>query len=182
MNWNAVGAIAELLGAIAVVASLVYLASQVRSGTRALRTTMRDGAYRSLQEWNYVVLAQPDLSWIYQRGLIDPSTLDERDAARFVNLMYSWFKVFENIYLHSLEGSVAPEVWEHNKNIFAALVCQPGAQKYLEYRRSIFDPKFVQMLDGLEAPESVLPSGLLAHAFGDVQSDTTTPAAEDGED
>ena len=167
MNWEAVGAIAEFLGAVAVVVSLVYLASQVRSGTRALRTTMREAAFRSLQEWNYVVLGQPDLSWIYQRGLTDPSVLDEEQSARFVNLMYSWFKVFENIYLHSREGSVAPAVWEHNKNIFAVLVGQPGAQQYLRHRRGIFDPDFLRMLDTLEAPTSVLPSDALAQSLGD---------------
>ena len=30
MNWDAIGAIAELLGAIGVIASLIYLATQVR--------------------------------------------------------------------------------------------------------------------------------------------------------
>jgi hypothetical protein len=30
MKWDAIGAIAELLGAIGVVASLVYLATQIR--------------------------------------------------------------------------------------------------------------------------------------------------------
>ena len=30
MNWDAIGAIAELLGAVGVIASLVYLAGQIR--------------------------------------------------------------------------------------------------------------------------------------------------------
>ncbi len=44
MNWDAIGAIAELLGAIGVIASLIYLATQIRhsrdqmgENTRALR-------------------------------------------------------------------------------------------------------------------------------------------------
>ena len=37
MNWEAIGAIAESLGAIGVIASLVYLASQIRDTRRALR-------------------------------------------------------------------------------------------------------------------------------------------------
>lgn len=44
MNWDAIGAIAELLGAIGVIVSLVYLATQIRQSreqmahnTRALR-------------------------------------------------------------------------------------------------------------------------------------------------
>lgn len=169
MDWDAIGAIAEVLGAVAVVISLVYLAIQVRSGTRALQTTMRDKAFHSLQEWNYVVLNQADLSWIYQRGLIDPGELDEHQSARFVNLMYSWFKVFENIYIHSLEGSVAPEVWEHNKNIFGALVQQRGAKEYLAHRREVFDPRFVEMIDELRVPTTVLPSGLLAERLAEME-------------
>jgi hypothetical protein len=30
MNWDAIGAIAELLGAIGVIASFVYLATQIQ--------------------------------------------------------------------------------------------------------------------------------------------------------
>ena len=32
MNWTAIGAIAELLGAVGVIASLLYLARQMRNG------------------------------------------------------------------------------------------------------------------------------------------------------
>ena len=37
MNWEAVGAISELVGAIAVLLSLLYLASQIRQGTATTR-------------------------------------------------------------------------------------------------------------------------------------------------
>ncbi len=36
MNWDAIGAIAELLGAIGVIASLVYLAAQIRKSPAKL--------------------------------------------------------------------------------------------------------------------------------------------------
>ncbi len=35
MNWDAIGAIAELLGAIGVIGSLVYLATQLKASTQA---------------------------------------------------------------------------------------------------------------------------------------------------
>ena len=37
MNWNAIGAVGEILGAVAVIVSLVYLAVQVRHNTESLR-------------------------------------------------------------------------------------------------------------------------------------------------
>jgi hypothetical protein len=37
MNWEAVGSIAELVGAIAIVTSLVFVGLQLRRNTTALR-------------------------------------------------------------------------------------------------------------------------------------------------
>lgn len=37
LDWNAVGAVGEMLGGSAVVVSLIYLSFQVRQNTRALR-------------------------------------------------------------------------------------------------------------------------------------------------
>ena len=40
MNWDAIGAVGELLGAVAVILTLVYLASQIRQNTAtSLATT-----------------------------------------------------------------------------------------------------------------------------------------------
>ena len=50
MNWEATGAIAELVAAIAVVASLVYLALQVRHGIATARSTAYQEIYRDLRE------------------------------------------------------------------------------------------------------------------------------------
>ena len=47
MNWDAIGAIAELLGAIGVIASLVYLAGQIRQS----REQMRAATYQQLHEY-----------------------------------------------------------------------------------------------------------------------------------
>ena len=39
MNWEAIGAIGELLGALAVVVSLLYLAVQIRQNSRIVKGT-----------------------------------------------------------------------------------------------------------------------------------------------
>ncbi len=41
MNWDAIGAIAELFGAVGVIASLVYLAVQIRQNTRTVSKLKR---------------------------------------------------------------------------------------------------------------------------------------------
>jgi hypothetical protein len=50
MDWSAIGAIAEIIGAAGVVVSLMYLAYQVRQNTRATkagtRQALADGVQR----------------------------------------------------------------------------------------------------------------------------------------
>ena len=58
MNWDAIGAIAELLGAVGVIASLIYLATQIRQNTRSVR----GATYQSL------VVGQQALASLWSRS------------------------------------------------------------------------------------------------------------------
>jgi len=42
MNWEAIGAVGEVAGAIGVIATLLYLAAQIRQNTRAMRGATQD--------------------------------------------------------------------------------------------------------------------------------------------
>lgn len=57
MNWEAVSVVAEVVGAAAVVASLAYLAVQVRSNTRALRAGSSFEAAHSWATFNELVVS-----------------------------------------------------------------------------------------------------------------------------
>lgn len=142
MSWDVITSIANLVGAVAVVVSLVYLAMQVRAGTRELRTNIRDSSFHSLSEWNFHIMADPELGWLFQTGCRDFQSLDEKSRARLVHVLYSFFKMFENMYLHSLDQSVDEGVWKYNAPMLLAYARQPGAQHYLAHRQKIFDPRF----------------------------------------
>ncbi len=157
MSWEAISSIANLIGAAAIVVSLIYLTAQVRTGTHAIRTSTRDAAFQSLMEWNYYVMSDPDLAWIFQTGCRDFQAVDEKARARLVHVLYSFFKMFEKIYLHSLDGSVEQSVWIHNSPMLLAYASQPGARYYLSQRQKIFDPRFWMFLE--ENRSSDVPAG-----------------------
>jgi len=56
MNWDAVGAIAELIGATAVVLTLVYLSIQLRQNTRAVEHATERGVWEDARFITGVVL------------------------------------------------------------------------------------------------------------------------------
>lgn len=51
MNWEAIATIAELVGAIGVIASLVYLAVQIRDNTRSSRIQQPQESTRQFVEF-----------------------------------------------------------------------------------------------------------------------------------
>ena len=157
MEIITINAISQIIGTLAVVLSLIYLAIQVRQGTKNLRTTTRDSSFRSLMEWNYYIMSDPDLAWIFQQGCKDFESLNEKDRARYVHVMYSFLKMFENLYLHYSDKSIEIDVWEHNRHILEAYAYQPGAKYYWSQRSGIFHPDFQKFFN--EIHSSTIPAG-----------------------
>lgn len=62
MNWEAVGAVGEIVGAAAVVVTLVYLAGQVRQATRATQAASFQAASALEQEFLLAVGQDPATS------------------------------------------------------------------------------------------------------------------------
>jgi len=150
MSWDSVSAVSEVIAAIAVVISLIYISAQVRSGAETFKATFRDSSFSSLMEYNYAILADADLAWIFHKGMRNLDELSETQQARALHVFYAFFKLWENIYLHYLAGSVDDSVWRNNSKVLFAYGAMPGAQSYLRERMPIFEPRFQQLLKGIE--------------------------------
>jgi hypothetical protein len=59
VNWTAIGAIGEILGAAGVIITLIYLARQVRQNTRATRLSTSHSIASAARDWNRPLLADP---------------------------------------------------------------------------------------------------------------------------
>ena len=142
--------ITEVLSPVSIVVSLLYLAQQVRFGVKNVKTGMQDSSYNNLMQWNYRILAGTDLAWIFQVGCRDISTLDEKEKAKYIHIMFSFLKLFENMYLHYLENAFKKEVWEYNKRILESFIYTPGAKQYFEMRKNYFNPKFISYIEKIQ--------------------------------
>jgi hypothetical protein len=71
MNWDAIGALAELAGALGVIASLVYLAIQIRQNTRSAREAAWHSVLRDLQQFRSLIAQDPEVARVYRDGLRD---------------------------------------------------------------------------------------------------------------
>ena len=84
MNWEMIGAIGEIAGAVAVVLTLAYLARQVRDSARQDRRHQSAELQRDSVKIVDALTRDPLLPGIFLRGLRDLASLDEEETVRFM--------------------------------------------------------------------------------------------------
>ena len=98
MNWEAIGAIANLLAAIGVIASLIYLAVQIRQNTRAVRSSSVQSLVQSLSATSQAVLENEYIIPIMLKANAGLETLTDEESARLHFLLVMTLRRFEGVY------------------------------------------------------------------------------------
>ena|SRR5437773_5516341 len=84
MNLNDLANLGQIIGAVAVVISLFYVASQIRQNTIAVRSATAQTVHEHFAKWYHLVAADDELSRIVANGLRDYASLSEQERVRFV--------------------------------------------------------------------------------------------------
>lgn len=108
MNWDALGAAAELLGALAVIVTLWFLAQQIRSANRLKRGENRDATVDQFDRWRVTLASDPALASLWLRGARGEE-LDDEAAFRFDQLVTTYF-MLHLTWASRAQESDAPEV------------------------------------------------------------------------
>lgn len=61
MNWDAIGAIGEVIGGFAVLVTLVYLARQVRSAEKMMQAETRNRRLSDIRDFNLHLMQFPEI-------------------------------------------------------------------------------------------------------------------------
>ena len=71
MNWDAIAAIAEMLGAVTVLATLVYLAFQIKQSNTHMQSAAAQSQADNQLRWMADLAKDPELFQLYRTGLKD---------------------------------------------------------------------------------------------------------------
>ena len=129
MNWDAIGAIAEMLGALAVIISLLYLASQVRQNTVASRFSRYDSFVRTIGDIRSSIFDNEALSRIWEVGLRAPSELDDVENTRLRLLLYNAVQTLESLHLQLTQSGLDTEIWSRQLPVINRILGSSGGAK-----------------------------------------------------
>jgi hypothetical protein len=149
LNWDAIAAIAEAVGAAGVIATLAYLGLQVRQNTRAIRVQTYDSFVAQFRNWNEPMRADPEMTKRWAEMLNGIENVDPAERDHAVHVMYDFIRLAENLHYQYREGMVADSMWSGWECIYRAYLDAPGMRWYFSHRRAFFCVEFCEWVDEL---------------------------------
>ncbi len=149
MNWDAAGAIGEIFGAAAVVVSLLYLASQIRTQNREARAA---SVHQVLHEYSTAIsrLHEPEMADIWVAAIEDFDSLSATQRLRFVVYLMVAVRSFEDAYFQWREARLEDDVWLALLPSLLDVKSTKAFARFWELRRHQFRPEFAEYIDSLE--------------------------------
>ena len=160
MNWDAIGAIAELLGAIGVIASLVYLATQIRQSreqmsqnTQALRAATYQQFREEISQAYSGPVGTPELLRTLRSGFANFQQLDDEDAFQFDFWARRLMDGYDNAYYQYRVGMLDDDRWGVQRAVVANLFGNPNIVQWWKANRPIVSPEFVALVEEILGEE-----------------------------
>ena len=146
MNWEAIGAMGEILGAIAVLSTLVYLAIQVRRSNELARFTSSRDILNQYNDLNRMVTSDPSL----RAALMKHGELNADEKEQTYNFAMMFCNVWMSIQIAYDNDQVEQEFYAAGaKDLMVELDRWPnfraGVQQWLDnypenHHMDIFQP------------------------------------------
>ena len=155
MNVQDLASVAEIVGGVAVVVSLIYVGLQVNDSTSAIRSTAASDATTAMQSWYLEMGRNRQASDAWFNAMTSLKPLPAHDEFQFLMSMHAAFLGMQNSYLLSKEGTLDPEFREAVTTAIVAVKDLPGMDRFWRQRRGFFHTGFAEYVDGQLAQDAI---------------------------
>lgn len=148
-DWEAIGALAEVTGAVGVILSLLYLALQIRTQNEQAKLAVRHDIASGLRQASGEY-ASEGLTDILVRANKDYDGISEAESVRLIVVTTNLFRAWEEAYLAHLDGHLGSGMWEVISRDYTQTMGAPAIRHVWGIREQIYDPGFREYVNGLE--------------------------------
>ena len=147
MNWDAIGAIGEIVGALAVFITLVYLALQIRQNTRAVHSSALDSTVNTISIARQSIYENDEVARVYLKGLATPEELDDLERLKFRLLVHNLMLSQSNIFAQTKFSDLPISEWQAQMTIIKRVVGSAGGSWFWNEFAQEFDAEFRAEID-----------------------------------
>ena len=149
MDLQTFANLGEFLGGVAVIASLGYLALQVRQNTQSIRTENYGRALDRIASMQSQLSRDTELSRFFSKGVADASLLTPAERIQFTWALYEAFGAFEFMFEAARTRALPEEVWARWSSTVAWWLSFPGVQSWWRHRPVPFSASFSAYVEGI---------------------------------
>ena len=157
MDWDALGAIGEIVGGVAVLVTLIYLAVQVRQSNLAGQRESFRGYVSELNDRLLEPQRDPEFVELFQRANRDWNSISLRDQAVVSSVYSSYFFACSEAFALRDSSNVDPALEYVVDQAIASILQMPGPAAWWERGSSYYSPTFQKHVDQLLASEECPP-------------------------
>jgi hypothetical protein len=132
MTLESVYFVTQIIAALAVVASLLYVGVQLKQNTQAIRAAAVQSMAATVATNATNVAANPQNASLFRRGLTDFAELTEAEREQFVQLMNGIFLSQDSIFWLYSRGSFPEELWQRELGGLCAWLGTSGGKSAWE--------------------------------------------------
>ncbi len=153
MTITELGALGEFVGAIAVVATLAYLAIQIRQNTRAIRGSAERETVSLQQSALQPVAASLEIADVHGRAIYQFSEMSPAEQVQFHRTMTALFQSFESAYYQHeanlIGGGIYARIVKNIKGWFRF----PGVNAWWDTWSPEYSDEFKEFIENEVRPE-----------------------------
>ena len=157
MNMENLANYADVIGGVAVIVSLIYVGIQIRRNTKSSRSQANQSAHESLANVSLEISKNAEFSRLVRKGMVSFETMSEDEKFRFMMLMITVFRRYENIFYQYNNGFLEEDLWEGYKQSILLYLYTCGGQAFWSLRRIHFSKVFRDYVDST-SPDDVSSS------------------------
>ena len=159
-NW---ALIAEIVGSVAVVVSLVFVGVQLRANTSATRSATASAASSATTAWYNAMGTSAQASALFFDFMNDPHSLTPADRLQAVFVVHGALVNFQTSFMLANEGTLDNQIKDAILEAVVVVKDKPGFRYYWEQRRAFFYDAFQEYVEQLMKVERATSNDILSY-------------------
>jgi hypothetical protein len=138
MNWSRISSIAEIVSSVAILITLIYLATEVRQNTAAIQADAVEVVMQGDVEWIVEQVDDPNLNILLHKT----EQLTEIEASQMHAYLVAFMRIKEAGHRLWQSGVLDDRTWRNYQSsiVNGPLATTQGRRWWANHGRSLFDP------------------------------------------
>jgi hypothetical protein len=154
MNWEMLSAIGQVVAAIGVIPSLIYLAVQIREQNKERR---RAGINILTAQWSDLVKTgqeSREFAVFFLRGVRSFDRLDAPDKLRFSAFFTRYTRNCEGMFIYYRDGALEKALWDEVERTMIDYFAYTGVREWWGTRKHWLTDEFRVVVETIIAKDS----------------------------